>query len=62
MSRKKDPSPRDFGFKMLPYKALKSVESNDCSYQWIPHRGIDYCLKSDRWLCRALLEQGRCPA
>ena len=43
------------------YKPLKAAESNGCKYQKLTPRGIDYCLKSSAWLCRGLLEQGRCP-
>ena len=49
------------GGRHLTYKPLKAADGNDCKYQHLTPRGIDYCLKSDRWLCRALLEQGRCP-
>ena len=47
--------------KILLYKPLKAAESNGCKYQMLTPRGIDYCLKSNAWLCRALVEQGRCP-
>ena len=53
-----DPEP----FKMLPrHKALKPAKSNGCKHQKLTDRGIDYCLKNDKYLCRGLVEQGRCP-
>lgn len=49
------------GFGYHRYKPLKAVESNGCEYQHLTPNGIDYCLKSNAWLCRGFLEQGRCP-
>ena len=50
------------GGRKLTYKPLKPAESNGCNYQHLTSRGIDYCLRSNAWLCRALVEQGRCPS
>ena len=57
--RKKDPDFKGFGHHK--YKPLQPAESNGCKYQMLTLRGIDYCLKSNAWLCRALVEQGGCP-
>ena len=49
------------GFGHLKYKPLAATEGNDCEFQFLTPRGIDYCLKSSVWLCRGLVAQGRCP-
>ena len=49
-------------FKTIPAgRQLKPVVGNDCEHQKLTKDGVDYCLKNDRWLCRALVESGRCP-
>ena len=60
MSRKKD---KDWeGFAVLkPGKELTPVPLMDCRHLFVP-TNADYCLRNDKWLCRALLERGRCPA